>query len=578
MICARPPIWKRTCPQERKLAISSALEKAYLDPFRPSLFCSSICMDSGSHSPATGLGTLDYLMVGAYLLITLGIVAWASRRERDTDDFFLGGRRMPWLAVGLSIMATLLSSITYLGLTGEIIKNGIAGFATQLAIVPAMLVVIPLFIPFFMRMKFTSAYEYLEHRFDYRARLLGGVLFLFLRLGWVSLVMYSGSFALAKMANWDLFTVILVLGFAATLYTCFGGLKAAIWTDVLQALMLFGGAAAIVGYVWWYTGYGPGEWWLESGRQSVTHTRPAWFSFDPRVRMTIGTALLNGFFWQVCTHCSDQVVLQRYASTPSIGAALKSYITNMVAAFSIACLLALAGLALLYFYLKFPERLRAGLTPMSAGDELMPYFYANQLPVGFGGLILANFLCDAMQTLVSGVNSISAVASQDVLERVHPSRNTNRDRLRTARILTLFLGIACTLIAAGVAGLAQSSGKNIVDLMPRTFNMFLGPLGCLFLTGMFLPRATARSAIPAVLGALIISVAWSYCRQIFGTSFDLSIMLAIAVPCCCGLLMAVFLSLVVETDSQHPGRRYTWLSVMRNPPVSDPAESPPVMP
>jgi SSS family solute:Na+ symporter len=515
----------------------------------------------------TGLGALDYAMVGVYLLVTAAIVWRASRRNTDTEDFFLGGRRLPWLAVGLSIMATLMSSLTYLGLTGEIVKNGIAGFATQLAVLPAMLFVIPVAIPFFMRMRFTSAYEYLEHRFDYRARLLGGVLFFFLRLGWVSLVIYSGSLALATMAGWNLYWVILLLGLAATLYTCFGGMRAVVQTDVLQAVMLFGGAAVIVGYVWYATGQGPGTWWQELGKRSTSHTQPPLFSLDPTVRVTIVTAIINGFFWQMCTHCSDQVVLQRYASTPSLTAARNSFVTNILSAFAIACLLGLSGLALLHFYFQHPDQLGAGLTPTSAGDKLMPYFFAHQLPMGFGGLILANFLCDAMQTLVSGVNSITAVASQDVIERVQPDRSTDQDRLRRARLLTVVLGVGCTGIAVGVAWLAHTSGQNIIDLMPRTFNLFLGPLGCLFLIGMFLPRATARSAVPAVLAALAISVGWAYCRQIFRRDFDLSIMLAIAVPCCSGFLLAGLLSLVVDGGGDHPGRQYTWRAVMRRPPI-----------
>ena len=517
-------------------------------------------------SSAAGLDRLDYAMVAVYLLVTIGIVVWASRRQHDTDDFFLGSRRLPWLAVGLSIMATLLSSITYLGLTGEIVKNGIAGFVPQLAMIPAAFLVVPLFIPFFMRLRFTSAYEYLEHRFDYRARLLGGGLFLLLRTGWVSLVMYTGSLALAKMAGWNLYNVILVLGLAATLYACFGGLKAVVWTDVLQALMLFGGALAIVLYVWIDSGEGPLAWWHAAGAHSATHTSPVLFSFDPTVRVTLLTALISGFFWQLCTHCSDQVVLQRYASTPSLAAARNSYLTNIAAAFSITALLGVSGLALLYFYLQHPERLPDAVSPTKVGDELMPYFYANQLPAGFGGLILANFLCDAMQTLVSGVNSITAVASQDVLERRRRSDTpTDRRRLLTARILTVFLGIGTTLIALGVASLAQSSGKNIIDLMPRTFNMFLGPLGALFLIGMFLPRSTARTAVPAVLAALAVSISWCYCRELFGTPFDLSIMWAIPLPCCLGFGLAGLLSLIFETSGDHPGRQYTWRAVMRRP-------------
>lgn len=221
--------------------------------------------------PLSGLETFDRIVVVLYVAVTLYIVYRASRKQHDTEDFFLGNRRLPWMAVGLSIMATLLSSLTYLGLTGEVVKNGIAGFMTQLAILPAAPFVVFLFIPFFMRLRYTSAYEYLEHRFDVRARLLGGGLFFFLRLLWVSLVMYSGALALHKMGGWNFYATIAVLGVGATLYTFFGGLEGVVWTDVLQALMLFGGAAAIVFYVWMDTGAGPAVWWQVAGEHSAAH-------------------------------------------------------------------------------------------------------------------------------------------------------------------------------------------------------------------------------------------------------------------------------------------------------------------
>jgi SSS family solute:Na+ symporter len=531
-----------------------------------------------SPSSVPGLERLDFVVVALYVLATLGIVGWAALRQHGTEEFFLGNRRLPWLAVGLSIMATLLSSLTYLGLTGEVVKNGVAAYMMQAAVIPAGFIVVLVFIPFFMRLRFTSAYEYLEHRFDYRARLLGGVLFLLLRLGWISLVMYSGSLALANMGGWDLYKTILVLGIAATLYTFFGGLEGVVWTDVLQALMLFGGAAAIVVFVWWNTGDGPLAWWQAAGEHSAAHARIEWFSFDPTKRITLGTALIAGFFWQICTHCSDQVVLQRYAATPSLAAARSSYITNLVAVLAITSLLGVSGLALLYYYLMHPDQLPAGLSATSAGDKLMPHFYATQLPVGFGGLILANFLCDAMQTLVSGVNSITAVATQDVLEHSRVARSTARSRLGTARLLTLVMGQVTTGIALGVAHMASSSGKNILDLMPRTFNMFLGPLGALFMIGMFLPRATGRTATPAVLAGLGVSVTWSYFKELlsipavwsvgrlfFSEPFDLSISWAIAVPCVFTVLLAAFLSLVIEPGGDHRGRRFTWWSVMQRP-------------
>ena len=229
-----------------------------------------------------GLEAFDFVVVVLYVLVTLGIVYRASRRQHDTEDFFLGNRRLPWMAVGLSIMATLLSSLTYLGLTGEVVKNGIAGFMTQVAILPAAPIVL------FLSSSRSScgcgspAPTNIWSTGSITARgCWAAALFFLLRLGWVSLVMYSGSLALSKMAGWNFYATIAVLGVAATLYTYFGGLEGVVWTDVLQALMLFGGAAAIVLYVWLDTGDGPLAWWQAAGEHSAAHTQAEWFSFDP---------------------------------------------------------------------------------------------------------------------------------------------------------------------------------------------------------------------------------------------------------------------------------------------------------
>jgi SSS family solute:Na+ symporter len=517
-----------------------------------------------------GLEPFDFVVVVLYVLATLGIVVWASRRQHNTDDYFLGSRRLPWLAVGLSIMATLLSSITYVGLTGEVVKYGIAGFMMQFAIFPAALIVIPVFIPFFMRLRFTSAYEYLEHRFDYRTRLLGGGLFLLLRIGWVSMVMYAGSLTLAAMTGWSVYALILILGVSATLYTCLGGLEGVVWSDALQALMLFGGAAAIVLYVWRDTGDGPLVWWQSAGDYSAAHAKVEWFSFDPMKRMTLGTSLIAGFFWQICTHCSDQVVLQRYASTPSVAAARKSYLANLLSVLPITTLLMVSGLALLYYYVQHPELLPAGVKAVEVGDKLMPHFFAHQLPLGFGGLIFANFLCDAMQTLVSGVNSVTAVASQDLLEhsRLRHSQefaHTNQGRLVLARVLTVMLGLSTTFVALGAARFAEGSGMNIFELIPPAFNVFLGPLGALFLIGMFQPRVTATTAFLATIAAMAVSFLWNYDTLLFGKQFDLSMCGAISVPCSFGFVFAALLSLVLDRGGDHPGRRFTWWAVMQRP-------------
>ncbi len=536
-------------------------------------------------APHAGLNAYDFLAVGGYLLVTMLIVWWSSRKQHDTEDFFLGGRRMPWLAVGLSMMATLLSTITYLGSPGEMIKNGIGWFTGYLAIPVAMVVVLLVWIPFFMRLKMTSAYEYLEQRFDWRARLLAGVLFLLLRLGWIAMVVYTASMAMVAMASehldWllnavglagtvsPIHAVIAVVGVAATIYTCLGGMRAVIWTDVLQAFMLFGGVFLIIFYVIWATGTGPVEWWAKAREASDTHVSPIWFSFDPTVRVTLVTAMLQLFFWTICTHSADQVVLQRYFTTASLPAARWTYITNTLSSVAIAILLSLSGLALLYFYLEHPNYLPEGLTAKSNPDKVMPYFYAHQFGYGMGGLILVSFLCDAMQTLVSGVNSISAIATKDVFQRIRSAGGGNGGltELGLARILTVGVGLLATALALVLAWSQTHSDRNIVDLMPRTFNMFLGPLASLFVMGMFLPRVTARTAVLATLGAVAGSVLWSWWPEITGSAARPTITLAIGLPYLGGFVLAALLSLVLDSGKDHPGRAFTWRAVMRLPPV-----------
>jgi SSS family solute:Na+ symporter len=549
-------------------------------------------------APRAALEWIDFAGVGVYLLVTLGIVIWSSRRQSNTSEFFLGGRRMPWMAVGLSVLATLMSSISYMGVPGEMIKNGVAMFAQYLALPFSMSVVLFVWIPFFMRLRFTSAYEYLERRFDVQTRIIGSLLFLLLRLGWMSMVTYVGSLALTQMVGtlvpaaavdpiteWMhptaaeptlmreslLYWIIASIGLSATFYGSLGGFRAAIWNDVLQSLMLFGGTVMTLGYVVWTTGTGPLEWWRIAAENSTGHTQPILFSLDPTVRMTVFTAAMLSFFWVICTHGSDQIVLQRYFSTTSLKSARRSYVVAAITDVTIGILLALCGLALLAFYLQHPTYLPAGIfvtengqTIVKQGDKVLPHFFAHQLPAGVGGVVLAVLVCDAMQTLVSGVNSISAVFTGDLYGRLLPTRKPMLTEVGFARFLTVAVGLIVTSLACGVAYLAKHSGRNIIDLMAPAFNMFLGPLASLFLIGMFL-KCDGRVAKIAVACSVIISFFWSYWQILFATNYQPTITLTTAVPYLASFLIAAVLSRFFGTPADNAGLEYTWSMVMRRP-------------
>lgn len=536
-------------------------------------------MDEQQLSLDAGLRPLDFAAIVFYLLLTFGIALWFGRKQKDCDDFFVGGRRMPWFAVGLSILATLFSTLSYLGLPGETIKNGIGVFAGYMAVPFSMAVVTLLWIPFFMRLRLTSAYEYLERRFNSEVRLIGAFLFVLLRLGWMSMVIYAASMALDRIKGgdleWlpgnDLYWWIGAVGIVAAVYTAVGGIQAMIWTDVLQCGLLLCGVLMGIGYVVIKDGTGPLDWWQTAATVGGRNNAPPVFSLDLTVRVTIVTAMINNFFWTVCTHGSDQVVLQRYFSTSSLKNARRSYFTNFLVDLSMATLLSLCGLALLAFYLKHTELLPEGWEAVKAADRLFPHFLGHQLPAGCAGLIISAFLCDAIQTLEAGVNSITAVAANDVVPRLRRGGKRIMSDLTFARVLSIGVTVIVTANACFVANRVQSLGETIVGMMPKFFNMFVGPLAAMFFAGMFLPRCTARSVVPAVVTGFSVSVLWSWWPEITGAKVGPTFLLAIAVPCLTTIGIATLLSLLVEDGRPHHGLEYTWRAILKRPELPAPS-------
>ncbi len=522
--------------------------------------------------PNAGLGLWDFVAVGAYLFVTFGISAWAARRHTSTDDFFVGGRRMPWMAVGLSILATLFSTISYLGVPGEAVKNGI-GLSLGYLAVPFSFVVVTIFwIPFFMRLRLTSAYEYLERRFDRSLRKLGATLFVMLRIGWMSMVVFVASIAVDEVIgpelDWlpgrDVFWIIALIALTASVYTAMGGIEAVIWVDVLQCLLLLGGVLLVIGYVAIVDQTGPIDWWNTVHANLKQHTAPPIFSTDLTIRVTVVSAMISNFFWTICTHGSDQVVLQRYFSTSSMRAARRSYVINVIVDLTMATLLAMAGFALLTFYLKHASLLPDNNTAVTMADKLFPFFLGHQLPAGFAGLILSAFLCDAIQTLESGVNSIVAVVTRDLLPGKSGAVEMPSSLIRV-RVFSACLALVVGCNAYVIHYLQATQKFTIIDMMPKFFNMFVGPLAAMFFIGMFWSRCTRRSVWPAVVIGLTTSIIWSWWETIFRTSWRPTIFLSIAVPCCVTFFGARLISQFVDPARSAGDEPYSWSSVLKRP-------------
>ena len=534
-----------------------------------------------------GLERLDYIVVAVYLLGVLAVGVYFSRHQTRSEDYFVGGRRMPWFAVGLSIMASLLSTISYLASPGEMLKNGPTMALAWLVVPFVFLVVSFVWLPFLMKLKLTSVYEYLDRRFGRRAGQLASILFVFvLRLFWMGMVVLTASIAVADityvsvtrlvgsgfgLTQWTL-VVLVSVGVLATLYTVLGGIKAVIWTDVVQTVILIAGAILTLAIIVWETDTGPLDWWnTMTDKAGGGHEFPPLWSWDLTERNVIGFAMLHSTFWYLCTFLGDQVAMQRYFTMGSLRDAVRSNVVNFSCDLLIMILLALCGMALLTYYMQNPAEFAEGVSdPQQAqvADRVFPHFIGHHLPVGAAGLLVAALFAAAMSSLDSGINSVATVLTVDFIRKKHPDISDARE-LALARWLSVAIGFGCTCLAIGLMFLPED--LNIIDASARTFNCALGPLASMFIVGMFLPRVGETAMIIATGCGTVIALAVSWWTElIVGLGLDGIItdsrpgtFLILPLSTVSTFLIAAVLGSILPPADLEVTRRLTWRAVVK---------------
>ena len=438
-----------------------------------------------------GITWIDYSIVAVYLGIVLAMGWYYSRRESDGEDYFIATRKhINPVLVGISLFATLLSTISYLGKPGEMINKGPYLLVGQVVAIPFAYVIMGYFvIPRLMRERVTSAYELLEARLGLGVRLLGASLFVVLRLMWMGMLIYMASVALVVMmgidAKWTP-AVSAVSGMVAVIYTSMGGLRTVVLTDVFQFGLLLFGALLTIGIISWDLG---GITWIPSQWSPYWDRQPV-FSFDPYVRVTVFGAAISMLVWRVSTAGSDQTAVQRYMATKDIKSARRSYLITEISALVVTFVLAMLGLALLGFFSKFPGAMGPGMTLKKDGDKLFPYFISYYIPIGFTGLLVSAVMAAAMSSIDSGVNSITAVTTRDFLQRFGKHPKTKAGELRFARAMAF--GIGTIVVVASL--FMQYVRGNFIEMTSKTANLVVTPIFVLFILALWVPKATPLAA------------------------------------------------------------------------------------
>ncbi len=460
-----------------------------------------------------GIGILDWVVILGYALSML-LIGWHySRKTKTIDDYLLGGRDMKSWMVGLSLFATLLSTITYMAYPGEIIKHG-PMISAGLLVIPLVIWVVGWFlIPAFMKIRVTSANEILEMHMGPSVRVLGSFFFLALRLMWMAMIIYITTKAvLGPVLGLDpkyFPLVCFLLGAITVVYTSMGGLKAVILTDVIQTFILFFGA--ILSIILISVHFGGFSWF-------PTQWDPNWDSavlwFDSDARITFAGAIMMFFFWNICTAGSDQMAVQRYLSTGSVKEARSAFTISMGASVLVQVLLALLGFALISYFIANPQELADGMNVRTHADQVFPRFIISTLPVGITGLVVAALLAAAMSSLSSGLNSVGTIITVDFLDRFGEKKLDEKFHIKRARAVSWGIGaaiVALSLLVDNVQG-------NLMEVINKVGNLLVAPLFLLFFMAMFVPFANTAGVWAGAAVSVAVAVAIAF-YEFLGLSF-----------------------------------------------------------
>ncbi len=439
-------------------------------------------------------GYVNYAFLGLYMIALVYMGFYFVKREKKTEDYFLAGHRIPWWAAGFSIIATIFSGDTFFSQPALVYSVDWFMYPQKLCFAIIPILIIFFYLPFYRRLNLTTAYEYLEYRFNYFVRLYGSAQFILYQLVRSSMVLFLPSIALSTITGLNIYICILSMGVLCTFYTVMGGIEAVIWTDVIQAIVLILGAIITLIIVPFYIDGGISGF-IQTG---ITDNKFRMLYLDGDISDMRNTwvMLIGSTFGALVAYSSDQAIVQRYFTTPDEKTAAKSLWLNAILVFPITFILYAVGSALYVYYKSNPAALDLGMQ----NDAIYPLFITQKIPIGLAGLVIAAIFAVSMSTLDSGMNSIATAVVTDFYQRLFRSSTEIRS-LNLARLVTLAVGVFATIVAMLFATMDI---KSVTLFFVSLLGLIGSGLGGLFALGIFTQRANWSGALVGAIGSAVI--------------------------------------------------------------------------
>ncbi|MDO4211723.1 MAG: cyclically-permuted mutarotase family protein [Bacteroidales bacterium] len=470
-------------------------------------------------------GWLNWTVLVLYLLGMIALGYYFMKRESGAEDFFKGGGRIPWWAAGISIYATMLSAITYMAYPAKAFATDWTYYPMLVTILIVSFPVIHYYLPFFRRLNVTTAYEYLERRFNAVTRLMASALFIIFMVARMALVLYLPSLALTAVTGIDIYICIVLMAAITILYCTMGGVEAVVWGDVVQGFILVGGAIFAVIYLVCGTDGG------FSGFLDIASADDKFRLFDWSLSYksaTFWVIIIGGMANNLISYTSDQTVIQRYLTTKDEGEARRSIMMNGIMSVFVSVAFFAIGAGLYTFFKTHPAEMDI---TMAKNDIIFPFFMMSQLPAGIAGLLIAAIFAATMSTISSNINSVATAFSVDFYKRFRPTAS-DKSVLSCARYTCIVSGV----LGMGIALLmATWNILSLLDFFQEILGLLSSGLGGLFLMGIFFPRIGGKAALMGFVSGVAAVFVTKYCTE---ASFLLYGAIGMCVSVCVGYLLS----------------------------------------
>lgn len=499
------------------------------------------------------LTTFDWIVLVAYFAGTMGIGFYFYRRTRSVEGYTAGNRSIPGWVCGLSILATYVSSISYLALPGKSFASNWNAFAFSLSIPIVAIIAVRFFLPYYRKSGAVSAYELLEIRFGPWARIFTSSFYLLFHIARVAVVLYLMALPMQVIFGWDIHTVLLVTGICVTIYSLVGGLTAVIWTDAIQALVLLGGA--LICLVILLNGAPGGPSGVFETATSNNKFSLGSFSITDYVSTTFWVIFLFGIVENLRNFGIDQSYIQRYIASKTDAEARRSVWMGTLLYIPVSALFFLIGTSLFAYYgaetrlidspavIEAPGNLQEvydvvtaqklsqenlppdaptgiqikdSLTHADVGDRVFPHFIAHSLPSGLTGLLIAAIFAAAMSTVSTSLNSSATLIMNDFYKRFLNPEADEKSAMKSLYFGTILWGFLGTALGLYLVKVTNSA----LDIWWALSGVIGGAMTGLFLLGLIIKSANNRIAITSTLAgiAAITWISWPKITSLFGGS------------------------------------------------------------